>query len=163
MTFAYVIGIDPGKAGGLSLLNVGSQEVQAVKMPQDENDLLEALENFMAIDAQGLRLAVIEKVASSPQMGVKSAFTFGEGFGLLKGVLAAKRIPREFITPAVWQRALGVPKRAKDESQTVHKNRLKQRANEVFPNNRWTLATCDAALLALYGARRWAGLDRDLL
>jgi crossover junction endodeoxyribonuclease RuvC len=49
-------------------------------------------------------------------MGVSSAFAFGEGFGIVKGVLAALGIPCQLVPPAKWKRDMGL-NQSKDGSR----------------------------------------------
>ena len=136
------IGIDPGINGGIAFIpNTG--EPWAHKMPETDRDLIDLLRDSINLfDAR----AVIELVHSSPQMGVKSAFTFGEGYGRLQMVLTAMGIPYERVRPAVWQKAMGCLTKG-------DKNVSKRRAQELFPALKVTHATADALLIAEYARR----------
>ena len=107
---------------------------------------------YLGILAAGAKVAesriycVIEKVASSPQMGVKSAFTFGRSLGVLEGCLAASGIPYAFVTPQKWQKAMCCLSKG-------DKNVTKAAAQRLYPNERITHATADALLLATYCRR----------
>jgi Holliday junction resolvasome RuvABC endonuclease subunit len=138
------IGIDPGVNGGIAWITDGKPCVE--KMPDTLQDLWELLENI-AINAQldNLKIhAYLEQVSSSPQMGVKSAFTFGNGFGHLEMALTAAGIPFERVRPQVWQKALGCMTKG-------DKNITKRKAQEMFPGIKVTHATADALLIAHYG------------
>jgi hypothetical protein len=91
--------------------------------------------------------AYIEQVYSSPQMGVKSAFTFGNGFGHLEMALTAAGIPFARIRPQVWQKELGCLTKG-------DKNVSKRKAQELFPSMKVTHATADALLIAKYGTQQ---------
>ena len=95
--------------------------------------------------------AYVEKVHSSPQMGVTSAFTFGQGYGALLMLLTCKGIPFEQVTPQKWQKAMGCMSKG-------DKNVTKRRAQELFPNLKITHATADALLIGEYGRRLRAGI-----
>lgn len=97
------IGIDPGKNGGIAITD--GRTISAWAMPASPADLAALLRDLDGVASA--RVAVVEKVASSPQMGVKSAFTFGQGYGTLLGVLAALQIRVETVTPQKWQKAVG--------------------------------------------------------
>jgi hypothetical protein len=138
------IGIDPGVNGGIAWITDGKPCVE--KMPDTLQDLWELLENI-AINAQldNLKIhAYLEQVSSSPQMGVKSAFTFGNGFGHLEMALTAAGIPFERVRPQVWQKALGCLTKG-------DKNITKRKAQEMFPGIKVTHATADSLLIAHYG------------
>jgi hypothetical protein len=92
-------------------------------------------------------MAYIEQVHSSPQMGVKSAFTFGNGFGHLEMALTAAGIPFTRVRPQVWQKELGCLTKG-------DKNITKRKAQELFPSIKATHATSDALLIAHYGTKQ---------
>jgi hypothetical protein len=136
------IGIDPGLSGGIAFIpSTGTP--WAEKMPETDRDLIELLRDSISLCEPK---ALIELVHSSPQMGVKSAFTFGEGYGRLQMALTALGVPYERIRPAVWQKAMGCLTKG-------DKNVSKRRAQELFPNLRITHATADALLIAEFNRR----------
>jgi crossover junction endodeoxyribonuclease RuvC len=49
-------------------------------------------------------VAVVEKVAAMPKDGVSSSFRFGQGLGILQGVLAASGIEIVEVTPGMWKK-----------------------------------------------------------
>ena len=114
-------------------------------MPETLQDLFEHFDS-LNLSHTGDRRAYIEQVHSSPQMGVKSAFTFGNGFGHLEMALTACGIAFERIRPQAWQKALGCMTKG-------DKNVSKRRAQELFPTLKITHSTADALLIAEYGRR----------
>ena len=146
-------GIDPGKNGGIANI-VGSQS-SARKMPPTERDVCDLLENMIV---SGVEKFYIERVASMPGQGVASSFKFGVSYGTLRGMLIALKIPFEEVTPRKWQKGIGIKARDKNESKTEFKNRLKAKAQQLFPHINMTLANCDAILIAEYGRRFELGL-----
>lgn len=136
------IGIDPGLSGGIAFIpDKGTP--WAHKMPETDKDLIDLLRDSINLfEAR----AVIELVHSSPQMGVKSAFTFGEGYGRLQMALTAVAVPYERVRPAAWQKAMGCLTKG-------DKNVSKRRAQELFPDLKITHATADALLIAEYARR----------
>ena len=68
--------------------------------------------------------AVIERVSSSPQQGVCSAFSMGEGLGVWLGVLATLGIPVRWVPPRVWKKAVGLQVGADKESSRAAALRL---------------------------------------
>jgi len=143
-----IIGIDPGKNGAIAWINDGKPCVE--KMPETLADLWEVICDIAdTIPSSTKHLdckAYIEQVHSSPQMGVKSAFTFGQGFGHLEMAITAAGIPFERVSPQKWQKALGC-------STGGDKNVSKRKAQELFPAMKCTHATSDALLIAEYGRR----------
>lgn len=138
------IGIDPGVSGGIAAIDELSIVIAAEKMPPTEADVLDLLRRW-PVDSTPTR-AVLERVSSSPQMGVVSAFTFGKGYGALRMALQAEEIPFDEVVPAKWQ-AFMMCRSGGD------KNITKRRAQQLFPNTKITHAIADALLLAEYARR----------
>ena len=143
-----IIGIDPGTNGGIAWIADGKPCVE--KMPDTLQDLWELIcdiHSDMGQMKQAPIKAYIEQVSSSPQMGVKSAFTFGNGFGHLEMALTAAGIPFERVRPQVWQKALGCMTKG-------DKNITKRKAQELFPEIKVTHAIADSLLIAHYGTKQ---------
>jgi hypothetical protein len=136
------IGIDPGINGGIAFIPTNG-DPWASKMPETDRDLIDLLSDSISLAEPR---AVLELVHSSPQMGVCSAFSFGEGYGRLQAVLTALRVPYERIRPQAWQKAMGCLTRG-------DKNVSKRRAQELFPTIKVTHATADALLIAEFNRR----------
>jgi hypothetical protein len=144
-----VIGLDPGKNGAIAWITDGKPCVE--KMPDTLADLWELIRDIRYQEYATPRQpeshackAYIEQVHSSPQMGVKSAFTFGNGFGHLEMALTAAGIPFERVSPQKWQKSLGC-------RTGGDKNISKAKAQELFPSIKCTHAVADALLIARYG------------
>lgn len=145
-----VLGIDPGASGGLAVARSSLDVLQAAKMPETDGDLWAWVHG--ARKCWEPDLCILEKVHSMPGQGVSSSFKFGQSYGSLRMAVIAAGIPLEEVTPRKWQPAIGV-RPIKGETKTAHKNRLKARAQELFPGLKITHATADALLLAVYGLR----------
>ena len=156
------IGIDPGKNGGIAWLT--GRKVQTVKMPATERDIWDLINSLSSGNAQ----AVIEWIHPAIQGIGKSPMSKLYGnYMQLRGFLRAADISSEDIKTAKWCQGLGIPKRKristalglKDvESDTQWKNRLKAKAQELFPHVTITLATADALLIAEFCRRKHRGL-----
>jgi len=148
-----IIGIDPGKNGGIAwILPDGS--ATAEKMPDTLKDLWDLFDSIRWACLECPRtktgdkvIAYLETVHSSPQMGVKSAFTFGQGFGNLEMAVVGIGFKLERVRPQAWQKAMGCLTKG-------DKNVTKRRAQELFPQLKITHATADALLIAAYGAKQ---------
>ncbi len=152
LLIAY-IGVDPGQEGGIA--SITGNTICLGAMPATRRDRWEVFETI-ALTCPGV--AVLEKVHSMPKQGVASSFKFGQNYEAMAMALTAADIPFEEVTPQAWQKALGISPRKKTETQTQFKNRLKQFAQQLFPNENITLATCDALLIALYCKRKHEGV-----
>lgn len=141
------IGCDPGVSGCLALIG-GDRKPSFQRLDETLKDVHSWLWFAAAEIDDPSPVAVLERVASSPQMGVKSAFTFGQAYGSLEALLVAVGCRIERVSPAVWQKALGC--RTKGD-----KNVTKARAQELFPGVKITHRNADALLLAEYGRRTY--------
>lgn len=144
VTDCVQIAIDPGKNGGIAIRKPKG-EVKAFSMPDTVHDLAELMHREADV-VFGCTLVVLERVHAMPTDGGSSAFSFGENFGGIQGVLAALNIPYKFVTPQQWQKKVGVlPKEKADR-----KRALKAFAQQRFPQIKVTLKTADAlAMLAV--------------
>lgn len=145
-----VIGIDVGLSGGVAFLRSRADCCEAVKMPDTYRDLYDLL------SSEGECVAFVEKVGATPQMGVVSAYKFGQSVGAISMACIAAAIRMELVTPQKWQRALGliVSGRGLGQNDTAKKNRNKARAQELFPGLKITHAIADALLIAEFGRRQ---------
>lgn len=155
------VGIDPGASGAVSVLCPAGPTLFPLA------DLTD-LEVWSILDSLGVArsaddrhaFAVIERVGGfikgNPAPG-SAMFKFGCGYGKLLMALTAAGIPFEEATPQAWQKGLAIPPRGKKEDKGAFKRRLKQKAEQLFPNERVTLATCDALLIAEWCRRRKEG------
>lgn len=150
-----VIGIDPGLNGAIALFDVDKDELIGVtgmpvfnikgKKYVDQFGLASILRPF----APTIRFAFVENVHSMPKQGVASTFKFGDGFGIVKGVLAGLAIPTLLIEPNQWKRLMKV---------THDKDSSRQRASQLLPSaahlwpNKNDDGKAEAALIAYYGA-----------
>lgn len=135
------IGIDPGSAqGGIAaikgrtLVTFGLKD----KTPTDWYEFLAGI--------TGDRIALIERVHAMPKQGVASSFSFGQGYGVLIGLLIALEIPFEFVEAKKWQAAYITPK----ESKGDRKKALTAAAQRIYPGNGVTVQVADSVLIADY-------------
>lgn len=124
-----ILGIDPGKTGAIAIFDTDTFKCAIAQLPMINKVLkskkarkrsfmnTEALRDFIRKYPTEM-IAYLEDVASSPQMGVVSAFTFGENFGTLKGLLGGLDIPVNLVRPQLWKRVLKLPA---DKKKTVEK------------------------------------------
>lgn len=147
------IGIDPGVGGGIAVIedfvDADLQHRTSITCLKFKDATEADISNFVlsaVTTSDSPKFALIEKVSSSPQMGVVSAFTFGRSYGFLRGLLVAHGIPFEEVRPQVWQKALGC-------LSSGNKNVTKSKAQQLFPKEKITHANADALLIAEYVRR----------
>lgn len=153
-----IVGIDPGNSGALAFLDTDKATVRIVDMPTFEFETTKKRVSIdpYAIVAEMQQYAIahvyMEEVYSSPQMGVVSAFNFGEGKGKILGIVAAMGVPVTSAKPSRWKKDMKVP---------ADKRAAVQRASQLFPGAAPAFkgprggiydGRAEAALLALYGA-----------
>ena len=140
------VGIDPGNGGGIAVLTEEGDTLDVVtrKFPSDVRDVGIFLK--AATSNTNYRVA-IETVHSMPKQGVKSTFTFGMNYGIWIGSLRTLDIDFIKIQARQWQEYYEIPKQ---ENYYDRKKELKKKAIELFPNERVTMYTADALLIANY-------------
>lgn len=103
------------------------------------------------VEAYAPDVALIERVHAMRGQGVSSCFNFGMGYGVLQGVLGAKRIPFYLITPQEWK---------KHHRLGPDKGAARGMAARLFPVQAELFSRvkddgrAEAALLALFGLAR---------
>lgn len=149
MSHILSIGIDPGKTGSIAFIDSTAGRAWSFKLDCTDRDIADGMRDALFSQEGGAAdaFAIIEKVHSSPQMGVKSAFTFGQSFGKLEMVLNCFGVRFEYVTPSKWQGDMKC--RTKGD-----KNITKAAAQRLFPQLKITHANADALLLAEYGRRK---------
>lgn len=146
-----VLAIDPGKTGALALIDTEAWTLAILDMPQEPGTggkvAVSPTGVARAVEAAGPDHTIIEDVASSPQMGVTSAFNFGRSLGIVEGACAARSILTK-VRPQAWKAATRTPR---------DKSEARRRAMQLFPCGYDMFARAkddgraEAALLAFYG------------
>lgn len=137
------LGIDPGANGCVVAVTVDGAIRHRFnlkdKTPRDIAEFIDGIRHSVGE-------AVIERVSSSPQQGVVSAFSFGRSYGMLIGLLAAYEIPYREVTPQKWQQEMQC-------RSGGDKNVTKNAAQKRWPSDKFTHANADATLIAEYCRR----------
>lgn len=142
------LGIDPGRKGGVCVLE------------DDKIVYLDALTKgnfFAAVDlcsSYGDMIACLEKVHAMPKQGSVSMFTFGEGYGWLKGVMDSQQIRYQEIPPQTWK---------KEFNLNSDKNKSVEVAKQLYPDAELIPEGCrkpsdglaEALLMAVYARRKF--------
>lgn len=143
------IGIDPGKKGGIAVLN---GEDTPVAYPYSEEVLIDVLKATLCKTSK--ITAAVEKVGAMPGQGVTSMFTFGTGYGFIQGVLSALGVPYQLVPPQKWK---------KEFSVTADKKQSVKVCERLFPELELVPRGCrkehdgmaEAALIAEYAKRNF--------
>lgn len=125
-----ILGIDPGLDGALAVVDTAGHILAIAKMPTWERTIRRSRKRFLDSGELAKLLkewqtqfklvsAAVERVGASPQMGSTSAFSFGHGYGIVQGVLAALGIKVVPVEPSVWKRTAGLGGQDKKASVTL--------------------------------------------
>ena len=146
-----ILGIDPGKSGGIAVCKRGLI-VEFHKYPKTIREVYYILHEITNNWA-GEPIANIERVHAFPTDARNSAFKFGTNYGIWQGLLEGFQINCNFVAPQVWMKPLNLPK-----DKQNRKHRLKTLAQNVIDKQnvpmdkkRVTLNTSDAILISMYG------------
>lgn len=142
-----IIGIDPGEHGGIAVYSCDFKKVvELAKIPSTPQELL----TFLKIYKKN-SVCYLERVQGVPGNGASKMFNFGRGFGQIEMALMACKIPYTEVTPQKWQKALQLGHKG-TKSTSQWKNKLKTRAQQLFPNvGKITLDVSDSLLILEYG------------
>lgn len=166
--FSYVdectyIGIDPGENGAVVYLTndaIGIDKVNGVtdKELWEAFKLWTGLKCFACIELQTPRPTTIPDGKSGWRQTILASTCILYGrYQQARSFLIAAQIPFEDVPPKRWQKGLNIPPKAKGMKDTEWKNVLKSKAQQLFPEEKVTLANADALLLAEYCRRKQEG------
>jgi len=144
------VGIDPGKSGSIAILNKDANIID-IKDWSDEY----IIDNYIKYIEYmyNIKNCILEKVHAYPKQGVNSVWSFGENYGIWKGLLAANKIPYKLVTPQTWQKGQLLPSDSKDKKKRslvvcrrLYPNDIKKYFKREKDHGR-----SDAVLIAKYG------------
>tara|TARA_R100001015_G_C4614144_1_gene169942 strand:+ start:54 stop:560 length:507 start_codon:yes stop_codon:yes gene_type:complete len=141
------IGIDPGKNGGIAILNDITGEEVAFRCPKKPDDMFVLF--AAGVDGSSENVdCFVEFVHAFPGQGVVSTFSFGQNLGQWEGVIASQEVDINFVNPRKWMEHYSVPPRLQKKDR---KRFLRDIAEKLFPNLKMTFNISDALLIANYG------------
>lgn len=144
------LGIDPGKSGHIAAIDIEMTPLGSIELSSHESEIFRFIEDLSR--THNIAFTCIETVRSSPQMGVTSAFNFGQSYGTCRGIIAAMRLPFIEARPQKWMKAM-------DCMTGGDKNVTRHKALELWPgikfNKSGKSGHYDAMLLAEYARRVW--------
>ena len=120
-----IVGIDPGVSGAISIIRDGK-----ISMICDMPIMLDGTKSKRQINAAELAniffqekigeddKIILESVSAMPGQGVTGMFSFGQSFGVIKGVCAALKLPLHLVRPVKWKKHYNLLNSEKDASRT---------------------------------------------
>lgn len=153
-----IIGIDPGKSGGLAAVEKGGRFIGGIRTPilkQGNRDIV----NTLALDewlqdvrdrGSPINTYVIEKVGAMPGQGVTSMFNFGRHTGAVEGWALRFGPPVYWVTPQKWKKFFSL---SKDKQASLDAARLEFGVNKIW-DVKANDGIAEAALMALFFQRK---------
>tara|TARA_Y100001938_G_C8061966_1_gene417864 strand:- start:789 stop:1274 length:486 start_codon:yes stop_codon:yes gene_type:complete len=149
--FKY-IGVDPGKSGGLTVINEDGT-IKAFKCPEKVLDMSLLFQVAISDTAPCDVKFLMERVWARPTNGSRHAFTYGVNYGQWLGIAASHDIHTYTEIPNNWIKWFGCPKGVEVRKR---KNWLKDKAKELYPKlKKVTLATADSILITHYAKHKY--------
>lgn len=146
----YIVGIDPGKKGGVCLIKEDLLEPQVWPCPKEVDGQAKLIwELYRKYD---IHCAILEKAGAyairGRKQGAKGMFSYGEGFGAWRGAIVVCLIPYLIVAPKVWQKI------TLDTGDGNTKDRSIKIVNRLYPELSLTVkddGIADAVNIARYG------------
>ena len=149
--FKY-IGIDPGKGGGIAVINEKGI-ITPYKCPDSSEEMALLFQILIGTTAADKVRLLMERVWARPTNAVRAAFSYGVNYGQWLGIAASHEVQMNTAIPVDWIKWVGCPKALKRD---VRKRWLKKKAGELYPKiNKLTLATSDAILITHYAKEEY--------
>tara|TARA_R100001086_G_scaffold247537_1_gene182035 strand:+ start:1516 stop:1965 length:450 start_codon:yes stop_codon:yes gene_type:complete len=143
-----IAGIDPGKTGAIAMLyedgGLFIEDMPILGKTINGAVVADILRDFPADH-------IFIEATNSFGMGRQSAYNFGQGVGVIKGVIAVLNIPHSIVSPARWKNDFGL---GRDKSAArAAATRLFPRSADMFKLKK-NDGRAEAALIALWGTKK---------
>ena len=142
-----ICGIDPGAKGAIALLYPDYAEIHDMPMLGKEVNGSEVSCIFKEFTPDHIWLEQVNSFG----MGRTSAYNFGQGVGVLKGVFQAMQIPFTLVTPQKWKKSYGLSKE-KDHSRLLVTRMYPSLADQFVRKK--DDGRAEALLIAKYGSEQ---------
>lgn len=103
-----VVGIDPGKSGGLVHLGANGVilDMTVMPLPHVLADWLENLQKYVSLEPKiGLHI-FLEKAQAMPKNGAVGMFNYGCHYGQIEGILIALKMSHTLVHPKTWTKVM---------------------------------------------------------
>jgi len=146
-----ILGVDPGASGAIAQI---SPMVAVWRMPGSDRALVDLLQMF---DPSTTRV-YIERAQAMPAKAFKqgrvetgtSMFSYGKAYGLILGVLAARRLWYREVPANTWKADLGLWRKPKAASIEKAKALFPEAADQIGRSD----GKAEAVLIAYWGQRK---------
>lgn len=144
-----IMGVDPGLKGAFAFYFPQYPDRAGVSDMPVVAGMIDAATLARFVAEIKPDVAIVELVASRPGQSAPSTFKFGEGCGVIRGVLSALNVPVHYASPQRWKRHFHL---------SSDKEESRRRALELFPasaalfSRKKDEGRAEAALIARYHA-----------
>lgn len=163
MQIDCVIGIDPGKSGGIAIWRPNF--ITEVKKTPD--DLIDLIDWFGYMNKICHPIVFVEKlqlrmddIVGNPGKAFRIQRMLAD-FEKLKTILTVTNTPFVLVNPMKWQSVLKL--RVKGEEKAERKHRYQRIAAKLYPEIKTTLWNSDALLILEFGRKMLANDERWIL
>lgn len=150
-----IIGIDPGKTGGIVCLGENGVVWSSATPVLGKEIDWKAFATLLRSGQSNIDLVVLEHVHAMHGSSAKSTFTFGGCFEGAKALIAAFELPYTLVQPKVWQKVMwqGVPEHRKPPKKLTKKELKAKAAGKKVrtPNPKGSI---DTKMMSLIAAKR---------
>jgi len=154
-----ILAIDPGQTGGFAWKR--EKQIYTQLMPDTPKDIIESLRKIaQTADGYETLICYIERVGGyMPGNSGPASVKFAKHTGHLEMALIALNISYREVLPAVWMKQfIGVqkypPSMKAGQKKTLRKNKIKQKAQALYPDIKVTLAISDALGILNYAIEK---------
>jgi len=152
-TSKWIVGIDPGKKGGVAFVSTDLASVEVFPM-QDTSTLADLFRERRS----EIYRCFVEKQQVFPKQGAVSSGNLMKHYGEILGILTALQIPFEEVPPKRWQAFIHGTKHKKRPRKEKKKMSI-AKAKQMFPGVKFKGdGEAEALLIAEYGRKTLAGV-----
>lgn len=158
MSIDTIVGVDPGKNGGIAVWQQG-KGCKTMRMPKDMSGiraymdyLKETCEPIVFLEKLSVRPDDVRVEAGSANMGkLFRVQKMIANYEQLKTTIEFCGVPFVLVHPMKWQNALHLRIKGSGEEKAERKRRYRDVAGELYPENTATLWNADAVLIMHFG------------
>jgi len=125
-----ILAFDPGLDGAIALVAADGYPMRIWDMPSLDRPqgkgrevnpflLADIVEEARELAGDNKIECVVEQVGPMPTDSRPAAFKFGDGFGVIRGVIGAHHLTTRFVRPQTWKKYHGLLKKDKSASRAL--------------------------------------------
>lgn len=115
----HYLGIDPGKNGGLCIIQADGTPLEWTRMPDGKARIIDFI---VKVNAEYPRLVLVTELAQAmPKQGVTSCFRYGQHFGTFEDAAILLKIPYHEVRPTIWKKTFGLGSNKQDSSSVCRR------------------------------------------